>query len=104
MTKKQARATEAAVSKAEMAQEREKQMANELNRVERAMKMEKQKTKREALSEYTNDIKRMQNKKSQLAKSIENLHTRSVYELDALALAATTTRYLINTHHAGVAR
>ena len=81
MTKKQTRATEAAINKTEMAQERENQILNKLSQVESKMKMEKQKTKREALSEYTGDIRRMQNKKLQLAKSIDNLDARSVCAL-----------------------
>ena len=64
-----------------MVQERGKQIAGELIRVERLMKMERHKTKREALSEYADDIRRMQNKKSQLSKSIDNLDDRSVSEL-----------------------
>ena len=40
LTKKQDRADEAAIEKVEMAQEREKQMANALSRVESKMKVE----------------------------------------------------------------
>ena len=81
MVKKQARATEAAITKVELVQERGKHIAGELSRVERLMQMEKHKTKCEALAEYAGDITRLQNKRSQLSKSIDNLDGRSVSEL-----------------------
>ena len=73
MAKKQARVAEAAVSKAENTKE---QMEKKLCQVEHGIKLEQKKTKKEALSEYRSDIRRMQKKQFDLITSIGNLHSR----------------------------